>query len=402
VNRRGVAAALVLAAAVGVLTIGVVATHATHGQARATVPHGDRAVAGIPVSVGVDACGLGWRGGKAGPTTFALWDNGGIGTEVYLENAETRQVYLDAEGLDYDTTRSFSVDLAPGRYRFFCIPPDTGGLAGPVVTVSGRGDGHATPGLVPLSDGDLIPAINRYHRWVTRRLPVLQREVTALAGDVRRGDLSAARRDWLRGHLTYQTLGAAYDAFGADGDAIDALPSRSTPPAQDKRLRGFHKVEALLWDGAPAARIAPYATALEKAVVRLRADFAAERLNTIDIGLRAHEILENAVQFVLTGADDAGSHSSLATLRANLTGTYRALRPLRQLLAGRDAHRAELEQWLARSRALVTGYDHHGTWTPLAALSTAERERLDATLEQTLELLSQVASITEPRGSNEQ
>jgi high-affinity iron transporter len=42
-----------------------------------------------------------------------------------------------------------------------------------------------------------------------------------LAGDVQRGNLAAARRDWLPAHLTYATLGAAYASFGKFDDKID-------------------------------------------------------------------------------------------------------------------------------------------------------------------------------------
>ncbi|GAA3156073.1 hypothetical protein GCM10017687_87630 [Streptomyces echinatus] len=51
-------------------------------------------------------------------------------------------------------------------------------------------------------------------------------------------------------------------------------------------------------------------------------------------GLRAHEILENTVQFELTGRTDYGSGSNLATARANLDGTRAVLSP-----AASAAHR---------------------------------------------------------------
>ena len=38
---------------------------------------------------------------------------------------------------------------------------------------------------------------------------------------MRGGRLAAAKRDWLTAHLQYETLGAAYDAFGNFDDEID-------------------------------------------------------------------------------------------------------------------------------------------------------------------------------------
>ena len=39
------------------------------------------------------------------------------------------------------------------------------------------------------------------------------------------------------------------------------------------------------------------------------------------LGLRTHEILENALEFQLTGHDDYGSGTTLATTLANIQGT---------------------------------------------------------------------------------
>jgi iron uptake system component EfeO len=397
--------ALVVVAVV-LVVVAVVRPHgsgsSTSSAAAFAPAHADSSVPGTSVEVGADVCGRGWTGGTAGPQTFALWDNSSLGVEVYLQNVDTGKVYFDAEGLGVNVTRSFTATIDPGRYRFYCLPSDSDGLPGPVVTVAGSYDGATTPGMSPVTDADLFGPIAQYHAWVTSRFPTLQRQVQALDADIRRGDVAAAKRDWLAGHMTYETLGAAYDAFGDDDAAINAMPSANVPAAKDPDLVGFHKIEALLWSGAPTARIAPYTGDLVKAVAKLRTDFKGERLQTIDIGLRSHEIMENAVQFVLNGYDDAGSHTSLATLDANLTGTLEAMKPIRSVLRTRDQDLAQTDRWIARSQRLVRSYDHHGVWTPLQSLSTHQREVLNATVSQTVELLSRIASITEPRGAPRQ
>ena len=48
-------------------------------------------------------------------------------------------------------------------------------------------------------------------------------------------------------------------------------------------------------------------------------------VDLLDVGLRTHEILENALQFQLTGHDDYGSGTTLATTAANITGTRELL-----------------------------------------------------------------------------
>ncbi|WGL51161.1 EfeM/EfeO family lipoprotein [Nocardioides sp. BP30] len=355
------------------------------------VPHADASVQGTPVTVGTDVCGAGWTGGRAGRQTFALWNNSIGGEEVYLRDAASQKVYLEVENLGAGVTRSASTTLAPGTYQFYCLPDDGDPVAGPAHGVIGAAPAAATPGLVPVSSAELVPATQAYTAWIQTRLPVLHRQVGALAADIGRGDLGAARKDWLAGHRTYETLGAAYDAFGTYDAAINGDHA------------GFHQIEALLWGGAPAARITQPAAALVRAVQRLQRAFptVADQMGTQAIGLRSHEILENAVQFELTGSTDRGSHTNLATVDANLTGTRQALKPLRPLLGQRDPDLAVTDRWLQRSQALVRSFDHGGTWTPLGRLTRAQHEEIDADLEQTVEYLSEVAAITEPRRTDQ-
>ncbi len=69
----------------------------------------------------------------------------------------------------------------------------------------------------------------------------------------------------------------------------------------------------------------------------LRATWSRQQIQVIDLGLRTHEILENALQFQLTGHDDYGSGTTLATTLANVDGTRELLSLLRPSLTGRYA-----------------------------------------------------------------
>lgn len=365
--------------------------------AAAADQHGATDVAGTPVTVGVSDCGAGWDGGAAGVLTFALWNPAEATEDVFLQSVDTHRIYLDVEGIGLDATRSATVALAAGSYRFVCGSTEAGTVAGPTVQVTGAYDGALTPGTLPVTAADLTTPVLSYQRWVGSRLPVLQRQVARLASDLRDGDVAAAKRDWLTAHRTYGTLGAAYGAFGDDNDAIDGLTRPGVAAVSDPRLAGFHKIEALLWHGRPAAAALPVARRLVPAVAALRRDFGTKLfMAPIDIGLRAHEILEDALQVTLQGRDDAGSHTALATVDANVTGTRHALSALRGLLRPRDPDLAATDAWLDRLQRLVRSQRHGAAWTPLSGLSRSVRERLDADLDQTLELLSEVAVITDP------
>lgn len=382
------------------------------------------------VSAGLDDCGAGWgddgsgtgddrpgdgsdrpgddsdgsarpgdgspRGGAhpsvaGGDQDFTVTNPTVAGMEVYLEAAVGGRVYLDMEGLGAGAHAKAHVVLGAGRYRFVCLPADADPVRGPTVTVGpAPTSALLTPGIVPVTRADLVPVAQAYGGWVGTRLPALRQQVAALAADAEEGDLPAARRDWLTAHTTYETLGAAYDAFGEAGDELDGLPRDG--------LTGFHLVESQLWGAADPAAIVASTAQLLSEVAALAASFGDAEIDPGAVGLRAHEIVEVAIQDVLTGAADAGSRTELATIDANLDGAAHALAPLHDLLATRYPDLDRTTAALQSTRALVEGFRApDGSWTPLAGLDRAQRERVDAALDRDAELLAPVAAICDPR-----
>lgn len=351
----------------------------------------------IAIEAGTETCGRGWTEPRAGDLTFALHNTTIAAEEVYLEGADDGLVYADVEAIGPATTHDLQVRLSGGRYRFVCMPDDLGVVRGPVVTVAGT-VAHPTPGVKIVTAADLVQPTKDYQAWVQGRLPALEADVQQLADAVSSGDRVRAQSAWLTAHLEYETLGAAYGTFGDLDTAINGTPASGTTALDDPDLTGFHRIEALLFGGAPVAAASPYCAQLASDVTTLQSQLAGNQIPLLDVGLRAHEILENAVQFELTGATDAGSHTSLATVGANIAGTRQALAPLQGLLKSRYTGLGDAEKWLDRSETLIDGYRRpDGSWTPLSDLTTTQRETLNATLGQTVELLAPVAAITEPR-----
>ncbi|MGO4301691.1 EfeM/EfeO family lipoprotein [Leifsonia sp. RAF41] len=359
------------------------------------------APAAFEVAAGIDDCGGGWSGSGSDTGSGAAIDGGQQvftvtnttvgGIEIYLQSVDSKRVYLDLESLGAGAHATVRATLGAGRYRFICLPADADPARGPTVIV-GKAPPHSslTPGIVPVTRNDLIPVAKAYTAWVSGRIPVVQRQVAAVAADAEEGDLSAARRDWLAAHTTYETLGGAYDSFGDLGDELDGLPRGG--------LTGFHLVESQLWGGAPSASVAASASALGDEVARLQSQFADAQLDPGEVALRAHEIVEDAIQDGLTGATDAGSGTELAGIDANLSGAIAALTPLRAVLESRYDALTETQQALAQAQALVESHRAaDGTWTPLAALDRPARERVDAALSRAAELLAPVAAICDPR-----
>ena len=85
-----------------------------------------------------------------------------------------------------------------------------------------------------------------------------------------------------------------------------------------------------------AAELGPSATGSTRPSAAWSEAFPQMQTPANDLALRTHEILENTLQFELTGEDDEGSHTTLATALANVQGTQLALGAIAPLLRQRD------------------------------------------------------------------
>jgi iron uptake system component EfeO len=348
------------------------------------------------VSFSGASCGGRWTLARPGWHTFTLYNADDVGGEIDLINPKTSGVYAEVAQFGPGTTQTMSLDAGSGSYAFRCLFEDTDPMTGPTVTVPGHVRGTAA--TVPVTYNDLVGPAKEYQAYVAAGLKTLAGQTGALASDVRRGDLAAARRAWLPAHLTYQTLGAAYDAFGSFDDEIDGRADAlgvSSP-----RWTGFYRLEYGLWHGQSARELTPYADALAAGVRSLRAAWPGMEIPLIDIGLRSHEVLENALEFQLTGHDDYGSGTTLATTLANVQGTRELLSVLRPLLVSRYPGLPAVYTWLDRLQALLLAERRPGgTWVPVSQLPRSARQAIDAACGQVLQELAPIASIAEPRNT---
>ena len=218
------------------------------------------------------------------------------------------------------------------------------------------------------------------------------------------GQFAAAKRAWLVAHLDYPRLGAAYDTFGNFNDEIDGrpngLPWGSTIPA------GPDSFESSSPSGKTSRRprLRSQPTSVDAYVHQLVAAFPEETIPFNDLSLRTHEILENTLQFELTGETDQGSHTGLATAEANVQGTQMILGVITPLLEKREPHLvATLNSDLRGLTSLIRTYQlPDGPWTPVQSLSTTQREHLDGAMGSYLEAVSPVPDLLElpPEASN--
>ncbi|MGH2939958.1 MAG: EfeM/EfeO family lipoprotein [Solirubrobacterales bacterium] len=271
----------------------------------------------------------------------------------------------------------------------------------------GGGESHPTtpagnPPAQPLEDLVLtsgnIPRVRaadfreptaRYRRYVVEELSAMQGDVDRLRAAVAAGDLGAARRAWLAADERYESIGAAYGAFGELDARINGGPGGLKGGVSSPRFTGLHRIELTLWDPSSTADAAPYVDRLDRDVAALRREVPTIEIEPLEYVLRAHEVLEGTLDLQLSGREGSWSGAALRALRGNLHGTEVVLGSLEGLIRRRSAVVAQRSQAsLAALAAALRRLEGRGgslprwdqaaerTRTEIAGLTAAAAEQL--------------------------
>jgi len=351
-----------------------------------------------PVVVNDSACALSWAAPASGRTIFTI-ENTSPSTvySVQLLSTKTGAVYGKTEMVAPSTEVPLDVVLPPGSYAFQCQGGDGYTLVSPAEQVKGAPVTDAHP-YVPVSTTEIQIAVDNYRASLMPLMKRLEADTDRLSGAVHAGQLSTARTLWLPAHLDYSRLGVAYDTFGNFNDEINGRPLGLVGGVHNPQFQGFLRLEYGLWHGQSQAQLDPVASKLDVAVHGLVRQFPSMPFVAGDLALRAHEILENTLQFELTGETDMGSNTNLATASANVQGTMLAVAALHPLLHKSDPKLlANVDTGLSRLQTMLLTYRHgNGSWTGLTALTTPQRERLDSATSGLLEQLELIPDRLEP------
>ena len=348
------------------------------------------------IDVSGNGCGGAWSVNGPGWHTLQISNQGTSGGEIDLVDPANGAVYAEIENSGPGTVNPITIDFGSAKYALVCLFSDTNPLQGATVTVAGHATGTAA--VLPVTYNDLIPLAKTYQAREAAALQVLARETAALAAAVRGGDLAAARRDWLTAHLQYETLGDAYDAFGDFDTEIDGRADQVGTGSP--QWTGFFRLEYGLWHGQPLTSLAAVADTLDKDVDALVAWWRTQQVPLADLGRRAHEVIENALEFQLTGHDDYGGGTTLASTVAAIAASRVLLALLHPLLAPRYPGLPAVYAGLDRLQSLLEQERlPNGWWVPVSALPESARQAIDAACGQLLQELAPIASITEPRNT---
>ena len=234
----------------------VVAPAIAAGAAIATLP-APSASGATAVTVTSTGCAKDWTAARTGPQTFTVDNQSSQAGEITLVNA-AGAIVAEIETLGPAATADMTATLGPGSYTVTCRMSGQAVTTSATVQVSGRTSEAAPAAVKPISVQALTGPNRKYEAYAAADLQALAGAVATLTKDLRGGNLTAARTDWLAAQLDWEKAGASYDSFGDDGLAVDGLPGGLVNGVNDKAFTGLHRARvrpvARPEHGVPRAR----------------------------------------------------------------------------------------------------------------------------------------------------
>jgi high-affinity iron transporter len=361
------------------------------------------------VTITRTACAPNWTSATAGTKTFTVDNQSGMPGEINLDDT-SGNILAEIETIGPATSAQLTATLTGGTYVFKCFmgalpatasQPVQVAAAGNVIPPSRTANSPVSSGpaaVKPVTVAELAGPNKKYQAYAAGQLADLAQAVTRIEADLRRGDIAAARTDWLTAQLDWERVGASYDSFGALGLAVDGLPNGIPGGVSSKNFTGLHRLEYGLWNGQSAATLLPVAETLASNVAIVQRNLTSDNLagDPTNLPIRAHEILEDALRDHLSGIDNQGGNAAFAMTYADtqvasvvlgyLTPLLNARQPGLPAIAGNEL--SILQQALLAARV-------NGRWESLDTASLTARENVDAAIDATLETLSSVPDLLE-------
>jgi iron uptake system component EfeO len=367
-------------AVVGVLAGAALAGCTEDGPTGAAATAADAAIAVNATDTG---CAVARTALAAGPTLFAVTNNGGKVTEFYVYGAGDR-VMGEVANIAPGASRELRVELPAGAYEAACKPGMTGAGIRSALTVAGM--------VAPLSaDGALAAATHSYQRYVRSQTAALLERTGEFVAAVNAGDVAKAKALFPVARTYWERIEPVAEIFG---DLDPKIDGRAEVVEEGMPFTGFHRLERDLWVTGDVSRSGPIADQLMADIRQVVAKANAERLSPLHLANGAKELLDEVATSKITGEEDRYSHTDLWDFAANVEGSKAAVAALRPVLKERapelakqlDAEFANVDAALGRHR-VGDGWELHNR------LSRAELKRLSDAINALAEPVSKVAAV---------
>jgi Imelysin len=246
----------------------------------------------------------------------------------------------------------------------------------------------------PLPMSDFARPVAEYLAYTAAQLGLMAGPLRSLEASLSENDRDQAEQAWEDAYARYLHLGAVYleGPVAALDERIDGSPGGLPGGTTSPRFTGLHRIEYGLWTGARPDSLVGWARQLAANVAKLRALLPHVSISPLDYATRAHEILEDAVRDLLSGADVPWSQQGVLGTAAGLAATREVVATLRPVI-DMGVVDTELDHLSAVIAALAAA--HGGTLPSNTELSQQQAETLDAAVGEALEALAPVPGSLE-------
>jgi hypothetical protein len=377
------------------VALSVLALATTVGLSAVVAPAGAAALRsqttlrGQKITFGATTCAPHWYAPNPGVAHFAVHNESSRGATVLLFDAVTNNVIAQIPDLPAHSAAELTATVRAGRsYLWGCDL--NGGVRHTSEPERVPGDPtHGGPGryVPPIQVSQVRPALRKYRAYVHKQVAALVPDVQQLHEQLMLGNKAGAESAWLTAHLVWLQIGqddGAYGIYGDLGRSIDGTAAGYQRGVNDPHFTGFHRIEHDLWAKGDIATSTADAKTLVGLVQRLSKVSLTRAIPGNVTGasnfiLRAHEVIEDAVRDTLSGDDEYGSGTALASITADVSACREVLGLLAPLLAPRSPGLvATARRDLTRLDSEAAAGFHQGHWTAIAKLARSPRENIDA------------------------
>jgi high-affinity iron transporter len=349
------------------------------------------------ITVTASACAPEFTSLTPGGQSFTVVNKSGHSGQVYFVQSAGGGAIGELESIGPGTRETMTVTVAAGSYAWRCQLSGSPSLTSRSVRTTGGNVAFPRMfAVAPLQPSELDVPIKQYRTYVAGQLGTLAGEAATLNSAIDAGDLAAARTAWLPAQLTWERVGAAYGSFGDSADAVDGLPQGLPLGVADPGFTGLRRIEYGLWHGQSPATLAPISARLIQDVASLQDKLPSLTVNPKDMPIRLHEILEDALRDHLSGMSDQGAGSGFAETLADVDGTRVVLGELQSLINQRKPGLvAAVTPQLDALQSALQATEHDGVFDDPTTAPVAERQHVNAAIDQVLETISPVPDLLE-------
>ncbi|MFW0784554.1 iron uptake system protein EfeO [Gordonia sp. CPCC 206044] len=307
----------------------------------------------IAVTSTNDACELDGTDAQTGDVSFKVTNNGSKVTEFYVYGNNNR-VLGEVENIGPGLSGNLTVEVTdPGTYTVACKPGMVGTGIREEISVSGESKEKSQ------DPADVNNAKEQYVTYVRNQLNTLVAQTQSFVGNIKSGNLDAARAEFGLTRTPYERIEPVAESFPDLDPAIDMRWDDTEDGKQP--FTGFHRLERYLWPpqqaeiGDAPGQIAPTDAADAKATdTKANIDKVADELlanvtklkeevgkpdftfETRSFVQGPQALIDEIAATKVDGEEDRYSHTDLWDFAANVDGSETAIATMQPIIAAKD------------------------------------------------------------------